>query len=77
LKAKKIVVYTRRGCHLCEEVHAQLTRYGLTPELVDIDLDPELKSRYDDCVPVVWFDGKERFRGPISDVLLSRLLAAE
>jgi hypothetical protein len=51
-----------------------LERYGLAPRLIDIDADAELKQKYNDCVPVVWIDGKERFRGRIDEVLLRRLL---
>ena len=41
---------------------------------VDIDADPELRQKYDQCVPVVVIDGQERFRGRINEVLLRRLL---
>lgn len=67
-------VYTRPGCHLCEEAEQLLREHGLTPEMVDIDQDPLLQSRYDTCVPVVWIDGNERFRGRVNPVLLRRLL---
>jgi glutaredoxin len=68
------IVYTRKGCHLCDEAIATLRRNGLAVEQADIDDDPELRSRYDQCVPVVVIDGKERFRGRIDEVLLRRLL---
>ena len=51
-----------------------LERYGLRPELIDIDSDPQLRERYTTCVPVVIIDGKERFRGRVNEVLLRRLL---
>lgn len=69
------IVYTRAGCHLCEEAEALLRRHGLAPQLVDIDADPELRERYTTCVPVVVIDGKERFRGRVNEILLRRLLA--
>jgi glutaredoxin len=68
------VLYTRQGCHLCEQAHQVLLRYGLRPTVVDVDQDTELVRRYDQCVPVVWIDGRERFRGRINEVLLKRLL---
>ncbi len=52
-----------------------LEQHGLTIEAIDIDHDPELQARYNECVPVVFLDGKERFRGRIDGVLLRRLLA--
>ena len=67
-------LYTRAGCHLCDEGLTLLERYGLRPEIVDIDRDPKLVARYGDCVPVVEIDGRERFRGRIDPRLLRRLL---
>jgi glutaredoxin len=69
-----VVLYTREGCHLCDEARAMLESHGLEVTAVDIDADPELCSRYTDCVPVVVIDGKERFRGRVNEVLLRRLL---
>ena len=68
-------IYTRAGCHLCEEAQAMLNRYGIRPELVDIDRNPALFERYDECVPVVFIDGIERFRGRVNEVLLKRILS--
>lgn len=70
------IVYTRRGCHLCDEAVDLLRTYGLQPELVDVDADPELRAKYNECVPVVVIDGKPRFRGRVNRVLLERLLGA-
>ena len=71
----QVVLYTRKGCHLCDDALAVLQRHGLTPRLVDIDSEPAWRERYNECVPVVEVDGKERFRGRVNEVLLSRLLA--
>jgi glutaredoxin len=68
-------LYTRRGCHLCDDALAVLQQHGLTPHLVDIDADPELCQRYNECVPVVEINGKERFRGRVNEVLLARILS--
>jgi glutaredoxin len=70
-----VVMYTRVGCHLCEDAQRLLLDVGLTPQLVDIDGDPELVERFNECVPVVEVDGKIRFRGRIEPVLLRRLVA--
>jgi glutaredoxin len=77
MSPKQVILYTRRGCHLCEQAHALLRRHGLAPTLVDIDADPQLRQRYDVCVPVVVIDGRERFRGRVDERLLRRLLNAE
>jgi glutaredoxin len=77
----RVVVYTRRGCHLCEVAWRQLRReqrrHGFTLTAVDVDGDPELAGRYGTCVPVVAVNGRVRFRGAVNPVLLRRLLRAE
>jgi len=72
----QILLFTRSGCHLCEEAEALLVRYGLAPQKIDVDANAELRQKYDTCVPVVVIDGKERFRGQVNEVLLKRLLKA-
>jgi len=69
-----VIVYTRPGCHLCEDACEVLERYGLTPRMVNIDTDPELIASYGLIIPVVVIDGHERFRGRVDEVLLRRLL---
>ncbi|MCI0359208.1 MAG: glutaredoxin family protein [Planctomycetaceae bacterium] len=69
------IIYTRTGCHLCEEAEQVLLRHGLRPQRINIDANMTLRQRYHQCVPVVWIDGKERFRGRVNEVLLSRILA--
>lgn len=70
-----VVLYTRKGCHLCDDAAALLRRHGLEPREIDIDGDPALVARFTNCVPVVVIDGTERFRGRVNEVLLRRLLA--
>lgn len=74
-----IVMYTRQGCHLCEQAWQLLEqarqRHGFALRQVDIDADPELVRAYGECVPVVTIDGKVRFRGIVNRVLLERLLS--
>jgi glutaredoxin len=76
----KIVMYTRNGCHLCDEALAVLAseqkRRGFEIETVDIDGDATLKEKYGECVPVVAIDGKVYFRGRVNAVLLRRLVVA-
>lgn len=70
----EVRLYTRQGCHLCDEAAQVLNQHGLYFETFDIDADPQLHSRYTECVPVVVIDGKERFRGRVDPLLLRRLL---
>jgi predicted thioredoxin/glutaredoxin len=70
----RVVLYTRSGCHLCEVAEEVLRAHGLAPEIVDIDVDPDLRTRFDTCVPVVEIDGRVRFRGRVDPELLRRIL---
>ncbi len=77
----RVVMYTRDGCHLCEDAWALLrreqARHGFTLEAVDVDADAALRERYGTEVPVVEVNGKVRFRGVVNLHLLTRLLRAE
>ncbi len=68
------IVYTRQGCHLCEDAQQMLQQHGFRVQLIDIDEDAGLRERYTNCVPVVEIDGKVRFRGTIDRRLLRRLM---
>lgn len=69
------ILFTRQGCHLCDDALTLLRTHGLEPVVIDIDRDPNLRERYHVCVPVVVIDGKERFRGRVEPRLLKRLLS--
>lgn len=77
----KIIMYTRRGCHLCEVawqlLRAEQERFRFQLESVDVDQQPDLAARYGEEVPVVSVNGKVRFRGIVNAALLRRLLDAE
>jgi hypothetical protein len=53
----QLILYVRQDCHLCTEMHRELTalaaRLLLTVERVDIDSDPKLVARYGHKVPVL------------------------
>jgi glutaredoxin len=70
-----VVLYTRSGCHLCDDALALLNRYGCRPTMVDIDKSPKHLAQFNECVPVIEIDGRIRFKGRVSAVLLRRLLA--
>jgi len=73
----QIVLYTRQGCHCCENAEALIRKFVSDITLVDIDNDPELLQKFNTTVPVVEINGKVRFRGKVSPMLLKRTLAAE
>ena len=71
----QVVLYSRQGCHLCHDALALLKQHALDVQVIDIDQDPALRTKYNDCVPVVEIEGRERFRGHVDERLLLRLLA--
>lgn len=59
---RRVTLYTRAGCHLCERAEVAVRRVArgrAEVELVDIDRDPALRDRYTVRVPVVEVDGRE------------------
>jgi glutaredoxin len=76
--APTVTLYTRAGCHLCEEAErVLLAERAATPfrlQLVDVDDNPELRRRYGVRVPVVAVDGEELFEYQVpADLLRARL----
>ena len=72
-----VILYTRTGCHLCDDARDLLLQFGLAPQSIDIDSDPKLVKEYNTCVPVIEINGKVRFRGKVEPVLLKRIIDAE
>ena len=74
----EVVLYTRLGCHLCEQAEAVLRQAQaerpFTLRLVDVDRDPGLARRYGVRVPVVAVDGVERFEYEVPPDLLLAVL---
>ena len=60
---RDVTLYSRPGCHLCEEAKAQiaplLKEFGARLTEINIDEDPELRSRYDDDVPVIFLGARK------------------
>jgi len=54
----EVTLYTRKGCHLCEEAKSQmaplLREFGARLREVDIDADESLRALYDVDVPVIF-----------------------
>ena len=79
-----LVLYTRPGCHLCEEAHDaievvladRVTRGMPVPALIErnIEADPELHRRYLERIPVVEI-GDQRIELVVTVGKLRRVLA--
>jgi glutaredoxin len=63
---RQVIVYSRKGCHLCEVVKESLAklsrRGGFAWSEVDVDSNSELRRLYNDEVPVVFIDGRKAFK---------------
>ena len=61
-----VVVYSRKGCHLCEVVKESLSKLSrhcsFTWREIDVDTDAELRRQFNDEVPVVFIDGRKAFK---------------
>jgi len=65
-----VVVYSRPGCHLCENVITELERIRATCAAIDISTEdittnPILLNRFHDLIPVVSVDGKIKLAGAV------------
>jgi glutaredoxin len=61
-----VTLYTRAGCHLCDDAKAVIeagrARAEFDYEEFDIDADPELRRLYNEEVPVITIDGRKAFK---------------
>ena len=78
---KRVVLYTRVDCHLCDDALAQLedVRARHPFELAIVDLDTEApddkRTAYDWEVPVVELDGRKIMKYRVDAARLTRLLS--
>ena len=74
-----VTLYSKPGCHLCEEVHTLLTELAIdgqfSIEEINIDSDAKLFAAYRYEIPVVLVDGREIARGRIDQLELERKLS--
>ena len=78
--AHQVIVYSRKGCHLCQivkETLSKLERRGsFTWREVDVDSDEQLRRQFSDEVPVVFIDGKKAFKYRMAERDFLRMLEA-
>ncbi|HEY1462549.1 MAG TPA: glutaredoxin family protein [Terriglobales bacterium] len=77
---RQVVVYSRKGCHLCEIVKETLNklerRGGFTWQEVDVESDNSLRRQFTDEVPVVFIDGRKAFKYRMTETEFLRKLAS-
>jgi glutaredoxin len=66
MKKATVRLYTRPGCHLCEEAHREMLAADCADlfelEEINIDEDPALKELYGWEIPVVTINGHKAFK---------------
>ncbi|WP_077214732.1 glutaredoxin family protein [Bacillus dakarensis] len=74
-----VKLYTRKGCHLCENAEAIVMelkeKWNFQYEEEDIDRSDELTEKYGLMIPVVEIDGEEVQFGQIDKIFLNEALS--
>jgi glutaredoxin len=75
-----LTIYSRPGCHLCDEMKALVapvaSALSIAVEDIDISADPELEARYGLEIPVLAVDGKKVAKYRIDEATLRRILTS-
>lgn len=65
----RVIVYSKPGCHLCEDALRLLQElrgaYDLAIEEIDITTDRTLFKKYFEKIPVLFIDGRTTLAAPI------------
>ena len=80
MQEAEVVVYSRKGCHLCEIVKESLEKLsrgnGFHWREVDVDADEQLQRQFTDEVPVVFINGRKAFKYHMDEQEFLRKLRA-
>jgi hypothetical protein len=74
-----LTLYSRPGCHLCDDMRAVIARVARTMSValedVDISTDAELEARYGPEIPVLLVDGMKAAKYRVTEQQLTRILS--
>ncbi len=74
----EVILYSRRGCHLCEVVKESLTKLARRGQFnwreIDVDSDDDLRRQFNDEVPVVFINGRKAFKYRLDEREFLRVL---
>ena len=76
-----LTLYSRPGCHLCDDMKAVVERVARTStpvptiEIIDISSDPELEALYGLEIPVLLVNGKKAAKYRVTEDGLRRMLS--
>ena len=72
----RIEIYSRPGCHLCDEAKEVIDRVGrrvpFNLSVINIDNDPALEKLYGEQIPVVFINGSKAFKFHVDEVELEK-----
>jgi len=61
-----VIIYSRPGCHLCDEAKAAIRASGCDGEFsleeINIAEDPTLSEQYGNDIPVIFINGVKAFK---------------
>ena len=75
-----LTLFSRPGCHLCEDMKAVVARViqgmetPVTIDEVDISTDADLEARYGLEIPVLLIDGRKAAKYRVTEGELTRIL---
>ena len=79
MTSPRIRLYSRPGCHLCDDARAVIARVcadlGEEYDEVSIDHDPQLSDRFGEEVPVTFVDGRQHDFWRVDEARLRAALA--
>ena len=78
MSGPRVTLYTRPGCHLCDDARAAIEgvrlRVGFQLEELNIEADEELLRRYLERIPVVAINGHDAFELFLDEAAFEREL---
>ena len=75
---KSLQVYSREGCHLCEQLLEELlplVRGTVEIEVIDIDRDARWQAEFGTRIPVVEFEGQQVCQYTLDAAAIQQVLA--
>ena len=80
----RLTIYSKPGCHLCDEMKALVRRiiaqrssdHAIALEEIDISSDSALLDRYGLEIPVLLIDGKKVAKYRVSETELTQMVEA-
>jgi hypothetical protein len=76
-----ILIYSRQGCCLCDEMKAVISQIGrrhpLTIREIDVDTSVDLQDQFGNEIPVLFINGRKAFKYRVTPSELEKKLRRE